>query len=208
MSGDFLATRLDDAIGWARKFSLFHYPFITACCGMEYMSTACAHFDLDRFGAGLTRFSPRQADLLMVVGTISMKLAPVLRTVYDQMTEPKWVVAFGTCTVSGGIYDNYAVVQGIDTDHSGGHLYPGLSAPPGNRPRRADQAAGGDPAGKAGVAMGPQGLIEAIAAKFPGETGEASVDGNDVGLTVRPGSLLAVARFLLARRIPSGCFST
>ncbi len=115
MSGDFLATRLDNAIGWARKFSLFHYPFITACCGMGYMSTACAHFDLDRFGAGLTRFSPRQADLLMVVGTISMKLAPVLRTVYDQMTEPKWVVAFGTCTVSGGIYDNYAVVQGIDT---------------------------------------------------------------------------------------------
>jgi NADH-quinone oxidoreductase subunit B len=115
MRADFLATRLDDAIGWARKFSLFHYPFITACCGMEYMSTACAHFDLDRFGAGLTRFSPRQADLLMVVGTISIKLAPVLRTVYDQMAEPKWVVAFGTCTVSGGIYDNYAVVQGIDT---------------------------------------------------------------------------------------------
>jgi NADH-quinone oxidoreductase subunit B len=115
MSGDFLTTKLDSALGWARKFSLFHYPFITACCGMEYMSTACAHFDLDRFGAGLTRFSPRQADLLMVVGTISMKLAPVLRTVYDQMAEPKWVVAFGTCTVSGGIYDNYAVVQGIDT---------------------------------------------------------------------------------------------
>jgi NADH-quinone oxidoreductase subunit B len=115
MSGDFLATKLDSALGWARKFSLFHYPFITACCGMEYMSTACAHFDLDRFGAGLTRFSPRQADLLMVVGTISMKLAPVLRTVYDQMAEPKWVLAFGTCTVSGGIYDNYAVVQGIDT---------------------------------------------------------------------------------------------
>jgi NADH-quinone oxidoreductase subunit B len=115
MSVDFLTTRLDGAIGWARQFSLFHYPFITACCGMEYMSTACAHFDLDRFGAGLTRFSPRQADLLMVVGTISMKLAPVLRTVYDQMAEPKWVVAFGTCTVSGGIYDNYAVVQGIDS---------------------------------------------------------------------------------------------
>jgi NADH-quinone oxidoreductase subunit B len=115
MSSDFLTTKLENALGWARKFSLFHYPFITACCGMEYMSTACAHFDLDRFGAGLTRFSPRQADLLMVVGTISMKLAPVLRTVYDQMAEPKWVVAFGTCTVSGGIYDNYAVVQGIDT---------------------------------------------------------------------------------------------
>jgi NADH-quinone oxidoreductase subunit B len=115
MNENYLTTKFEDILGWARKFSLFHYPFITACCGMEYMSTACAHFDLDRFGAGLTRFSPRQADLLLVVGTITMKLAPVLKTVYDQMAEPKWVMAFGTCTVSGGIYDNYAVVQGIDT---------------------------------------------------------------------------------------------
>jgi NADH-quinone oxidoreductase subunit B len=114
MSGfDFLTTRLETALGWGRKFSLFHYPFITACCGMEYMSAACAHFDIDRFGAGLTRFSPRQADLLLVVGTVPHKLAPVLRTVYDQMLEPKWVIAFGACAVSGGIYRNYAVVQGI-----------------------------------------------------------------------------------------------
>jgi NADH-quinone oxidoreductase subunit B len=81
---------------------------------MEYMSTACAHFDIDRFGAGLTRFSPRQADLLLVVGTVPYKLAPVLKTVYDQMLEPKWVIAFGACAVSGGIYQNYAVLQGID----------------------------------------------------------------------------------------------
>jgi NADH-quinone oxidoreductase subunit B len=115
MSGfDFLSTRFDTALGWARKFSLFHYPFVTACCGIEYMSTACAHFDLDRFGAGLIRFSPRQADLLLVVGTVSHKLAPVLRTVYEQMLEPKWVIAFGVCAVSGGIYSNYAAVQGID----------------------------------------------------------------------------------------------
>jgi NADH-quinone oxidoreductase subunit B len=115
MSGPgFLATRFDTALGWARKFSLFHYPFVTACCGMEYMSAACAHFDIDRFGAGLTRFSPRQADLLLVVGTVSHKLAPALRTVYDQMMEPKWVIAFGACAVSGGIYQNYATVQGID----------------------------------------------------------------------------------------------
>jgi len=113
-SASFVTTRLSSALGWARKYSLFHYPFITACCGMEYMSTACAHFDLDRFGAGWTRFSPRQADLLFVVGTISHKLAPVLRTVYEQMMEPKWVIAFGTCTVSGGIYQNYSSVQGID----------------------------------------------------------------------------------------------
>jgi len=108
-------TRVDAAVGWARSWSIFVYPFVTACCGMEYMSLASAHFDLDRFGAALPRFSPRQADLLMVVGTISHKIAPVLRHVYDQMTEPKWVMAFGVCTVSGGFYDNYATVQGIDT---------------------------------------------------------------------------------------------
>ena len=114
MRGGWITTKLNYVIGWGRKFSLFHYPFITACCGMEYMSTACAHWDFDRFGCGLTTFSPRQADLIMVVGTISQKEAPVLKTVYDQMCEPKWVLAIGACTLSGGIYDNYAVVQGID----------------------------------------------------------------------------------------------
>ncbi|MCP2518905.1 NADH-quinone oxidoreductase subunit B [SCandidatus Aminicenantes bacterium Aminicenantia_JdfR_composite] len=114
MKADFITTKLDYVLGWARKFSLFQYPFVTACCGMEYMAAACAHFDIDRFGAGLTRFSPRQADLLLVVGTVTQKLAPVLRKIYDQMTEPKWVIAIGACAVSGGIYNNYAVVQGID----------------------------------------------------------------------------------------------
>ncbi len=114
MRGGWITTKLNYVIGWGRKFSLFHYPFITACCGMEYMSTACAHWDFDRFGCGLTTFSPRQADLIMVVGTISQKEAPVLKTIYDQMCEPKWVLAVGACTLSGGIYDNYAVVQGID----------------------------------------------------------------------------------------------
>jgi NADH-quinone oxidoreductase subunit B len=114
MSGGWITTKLNYVIGWGRKFSLFHYPFITACCGMEYMSTACAHWDFDRFGCGLTTFSPRQADLIMVVGTISQKEAPVLKTIYDQMCEPKWVLAIGACTLSGGIYDNYAVLQGID----------------------------------------------------------------------------------------------
>ena len=82
---------------------------------MEYMATAASHYDMDRFGAGFPRFSPRQADVLMVVGTISHKIAPVLRRIYDQMAEPKWVVAFGVCTCTGGFYNNYATVQGIDT---------------------------------------------------------------------------------------------
>ncbi len=106
--------RLDRAVRWARKFSLFNLPFVTACCGMEYMSVQSAHYDLDRFGAAFPRFSPRQSDLLMVVGTISHKMAPVLVKVYEQMCEPKWVVAFGVCTISGGFYDNYCTLMGID----------------------------------------------------------------------------------------------
>ena len=111
----FLTTKVDAVINWGRKYSFFLYPFVTACCGMEFMSAAGPRYDLDRFGAALPRFSPRQADLLMVVGTISHRQAPVLKKVYDQMAEPKWVVAFGACTCSGGPYNNYSTVQGIDT---------------------------------------------------------------------------------------------
>ncbi|OGQ81963.1 MAG: NADH dehydrogenase [Deltaproteobacteria bacterium RIFCSPLOWO2_12_FULL_60_19] len=107
-------TRLDKAVGWARKYSIFPYPFATACCAMEYMSLSMSPYDIDRFGALLPRFSPRQADLLMVIGTVNHKLAPVLSRVYAQMGEPKWVMAFGACAASGGFYDNYATVQGID----------------------------------------------------------------------------------------------
>ena len=110
----YLVTTLEAALGWARKYSLFTYPFVTACCGMEYMSVSCSHYDTDRFGAALPRFTPRQSDLLMVVGTVNHKLAPVLLRIYEQMTEPKWVVAFGACASSGGFYDNYATVNGID----------------------------------------------------------------------------------------------
>lgn len=112
--GGFLATSVDQFLGWGRKYSMFLYPFITACCGMEYMSAACAHYDIDRFGAGLPRFSARQADLLLVAGTITEKMAPVLRQVHEQMCLPKWVMAFGVCTCTGGFYDNYSVVPGID----------------------------------------------------------------------------------------------
>lgn len=111
----FLLTRLSEAVQWARKYSFFPYPFVTACCGMEYFSAAGPRFDIDRFGAALPRFTPRQADLLMVVGTITHRGAPILRRVWEQMAEPKWVVSFGACTSSGGPYNNYAVVQGIDT---------------------------------------------------------------------------------------------
>jgi NADH-quinone oxidoreductase subunit B len=109
-----IASKVEFFINWARKWSLFQYPFVTACCGMEFMSTACSHYDIARFGAEFPRFTPRQADFLLVVGTISHKQAPILRRVYEQMCAPKWVVAFGACACTGGFYDNYATVQGTD----------------------------------------------------------------------------------------------
>jgi NADH-quinone oxidoreductase subunit B len=111
---DYMTTKKDELVGWIRKFSLFPYPFVTACCGMEFMAVSSTLYDTDRFGAALPRFTPRQADLLMVVGTISHKEAPILKKVYDQMCEPKWVMAFGACATSGGFYRNYGVLQGID----------------------------------------------------------------------------------------------
>jgi NADH-quinone oxidoreductase subunit B len=110
----FATTRVDALLNWAKKYSLFQYPFVTACCGMEYMAMASPRFDMARFGAEVPRFSPRQADLLMVVGTVTHKQAPILLKVYEQMCEPKWVMAFGVCATSGGFYQNYAAVQGID----------------------------------------------------------------------------------------------
>ena len=110
----YATTRLDALLGWARKYSLFSYPFITACCGMEFMALTSPRFDVSRFGAEVPRFSPRQSDLLWVVGTISQRQAPALRRIYEQMTDPKWVLAFGTCASSGGFYDNYTTVAGID----------------------------------------------------------------------------------------------
>ncbi|MBI5497468.1 MAG: NADH-quinone oxidoreductase subunit B [Deltaproteobacteria bacterium] len=111
---DWLNEKSAPAVNWARKYSFFQYPYVTACCGMEFMSVWAPRYDIARFGAEFPRFSPRQSDLLFVVGTITHKQAPALKRVYDQMAEPKWVIAFGVCASSGGFYDNYAVVQGID----------------------------------------------------------------------------------------------
>ena len=102
MGADFVTGKLADLVNWARKFSLFSYPFVTACCGMEYMSVAAPKYDIARFGAEFPRFSPRQADLLIIVGTITERQGPALRRIYDQMCEPKWVIAFGVCASTGG----------------------------------------------------------------------------------------------------------
>ena len=110
----FFATSLDKAVGLARANSLWPLPFATSCCGIEFMATMASHYDLSRFGAERLSFSPRQADLLMVMGTIAKKMGPVLRQVYLQMAEPRWVMAVGACASSGGIFDTYSVLQGID----------------------------------------------------------------------------------------------
>ncbi|MEY5047566.1 MAG: hypothetical protein RLZZ175_925 [Bacteroidota bacterium] len=110
----FMATNLDQVIGLARKNSLWPLPFATSCCGIEFMATMASTYDFSRFGSERPSFSPRQADLLMVMGTIAKKMAPVLRQVYEQMAEPKWVIAVGACASSGGVFDTYSVLQGID----------------------------------------------------------------------------------------------
>ena len=110
----FFATSIDKVVGMARANSLWPLPFATSCCGIEFMATMASTYDLGRFGAERLSFSPRQADLLMVMGTIAKKMGPVLRQVYEQMAEPKWVLAMGACASSGGIFDTYSVLQGID----------------------------------------------------------------------------------------------
>lgn len=107
-------SRLQHVVDWAEKFSLFTYPFATACCALEYMSSLGPRYDVARLGAEFPRFSPRQADLLCIIGTINERQAPVLRRVYDQMVEPKWVIAFGVCACTGGFYQNYATTPGAD----------------------------------------------------------------------------------------------
>lgn len=110
----FITTKVDEMVSWARRNSLWPYPFGTACCGVEYMSVVGPKYDLARFGAEVVRFSPRQADLLVVAGTITEKMAPILKRIYDQMSEPKWVLSMGACASSGGFYRAYHVVQGVD----------------------------------------------------------------------------------------------
>jgi len=109
-----ITTTLDKVANWARKSSLWPATFGLACCALEMMATAAARYDIARFGAEVFRASPRQADLMIVAGTLTRKMAPVARRVYDQMPNPKWVIALGACACSGGVFDTYAVVQGVD----------------------------------------------------------------------------------------------
>ena len=112
---NFLTGALEDVVKWARRNSIWPATFGLACCAIEMMATGAAHYDQGRFGMEVFRASPRQADLMIVAGRVSQKMAPVLRQVYDQMAEPKWVISMGVCASAGGMFTNYGVVQGVDT---------------------------------------------------------------------------------------------
>ncbi len=114
VSHNFLTGKVEDLVRWARRSSTWPATFGLACCAIEMMATGAAHYDLARWGMEVFRASPRQADLMIVAGRVSQKMAPVLRQVYDQMVEPKWVISMGVCASSGGMFNNYAIVQGVD----------------------------------------------------------------------------------------------
>jgi len=109
-----ITTKLEYVFNWARKSSVWPMTFGLACCAIEMMATGASRFDMDRFGAGIFRATPRQSDLMIVAGTVSMKMAPVVKKVYDQMPEPKWVISMGACANSGGLFDTYGTLQGVD----------------------------------------------------------------------------------------------
>lgn len=114
LKDNFLISKLDVLANWCRKYSLFPMPFATACCGIELMATGSSRHDIARFGAEAMRFSPRQCDLMIVAGRVAMKMVPVMQRIWQQMPEPKWCISMGACASSGGVFDTYAVVQGID----------------------------------------------------------------------------------------------
>src|SRR5262245_11978967 len=118
VEGNVIFSRLDACINWMRKNSLWPMPMGLACCAIEMMATACARFDIARFGAEVMRFSPRQSDVMIVAGTVTYKMAYAVKRIWEQMPEPKWCIAMGACASSGGMYRSYAVLQGID------HLLP------------------------------------------------------------------------------------
>lgn len=114
IEGDVIHTRLDAALNWFRRNSLWPMPMGLACCAIEFMATAASRFDISRFGSEVMRFSPRQSDVMIVAGTVTYKMALAVKRIYDQMAEPKWVIAMGACASTGGMYRSYAVLQGVD----------------------------------------------------------------------------------------------
>jgi NADH-quinone oxidoreductase subunit B len=176
-----LLTSVEKLVNWTRKSSFWPATFGLACCAIEMMATGAARYDLARFGMEVFRASPRQADLMIVAGRVSQKMAPVLRQIYDQMPEPKWVLSMGVCASSGGMFNNYAIVQGVD------HIVPVDMYLPGCPPR-------------------PEMLIDAILrlhekimAEPLGDKRRRAIEGREPA-TVPPGAMPSSYRFNKARR--------
>ena len=176
-----IVTRVSDVLdwgaNWSRKFSLWPMPFATACCGIELMAVGASRFDIARFGAEVMRFSPRQCDLLIVAGRVAMKMMPVLQRIWLQMPEPKWCISMGACACTGGVFDTYAVVQGVDRFIPVDVVHPRLPAPARADPPRPDGHAIQDP-----------GRRHAIAGNRPSRAGRAREDAVRTEATRRPAS--------------------
>ena len=161
-------TKLDELVSWCRKNSLWPMPFATACCGIELMATGASRHDIARFGAEVFRFSPRQCDLMIVAGRVVMKMLPVLQRIWQQMPEPKWCISMGACASTGGVFDTYCVVQGIDRFMPVDMYVPGCPPRPEQLIQSIIDLAGEDPAGRDDLRPRVRGPLAAAA-----ETGAA-----------------------------------
>lgn len=185
----FLVTSLDKLASWIRKNSLWPMPFATACCGIELMATGASRHDIARFGAEAMRFSPRQCDLMIVAGRVVMKMVPVMQRIWQQMPEPKWCISMGACASSGGVFDTYAVVQGIDRFIPVDIYVPGC--PP--RPEQLLQAV-----------IDLQAKIQSTGTINAREFGKRDQTEAPQTLTIAPGeSLVAPGNFASATRLQS-----
>jgi NADH-quinone oxidoreductase B subunit len=183
-----LTTNLKRVVNWARRSSLWPMPFATACCGIELMATASSRFDLARFGAEAMRFSPRQSDLMIVAGRVTIKMMPVLQHIYQQMTEPKWVISMGACASTGGVFDAYATIQGIDQFMPVDVYVPWLPA----AARDADRRHHGDPADHRRGRPAPRGQAPPAAARRRAELPPGEAAGGDPGDGGRSAALNAL----------------